>query len=131
MTYCYRCNRLDCNEEYTGESARTFQKGSRITLPIYDHQSRPGHIASVEDFNIVGIKWNNFALTIKESIHIRVNNSTFIRNSGKYKLPLIWNRILFTTLELRIKNQQEQKEPQVHNTTLVASTQRITVENIS
>ena len=86
----------------------------------------------MEDFNIVGKEWQNFARIINESIYIRVNNPTFNRNIGKLNLSHIWNRVLFTTPELKIKIHQEQQEYQAHNTTLVlASLSSIVEENIS
>ena len=45
-------------------------------------------------------------------------------HSGKYNLPYIWDRVLFTTQELKIKDQQEQ-ECQVHNTTLISLHQEV------
>ena len=34
---------------------------------------------------------------------IKVNNPTLNRNVGKYNLPHIWDKVLFTTPELKIK----------------------------
>ena len=46
---------------------------------------------------------NSLARTIKESMYIRVNNPTLNRNIGKYNLPHIWDNILFSIPELKIK----------------------------
>ena len=43
------------------------------------------------------------ARPIKEAIYIRVNNPTLNRNIGKYNLPHIWNKVLFTFPELKTK----------------------------
>ena len=43
------------------------------------------------------------ARTIKEAIYIRVNNSTLNRNVGRYNLPHIWDKVLFSIPELKIK----------------------------
>ena len=43
------------------------------------------------------------ARTIKEAIHIRVNNPTLNMNVGKYNLPHIWDKVLFAIPELKIK----------------------------
>ena len=51
-------DRVDCDEEYIGESSRTF--GERFnehlkpTSPIYDHSNITGHIVTINNFNIVG-----------------------------------------------------------------------------
>ena len=44
-----------------------------------------------------------FIITIKESMYIRVNNPTLNRNIGKYNLPHIWDKILFSIPELKKK----------------------------
>ena len=59
----------------------------------------------MENFKIVGREENNLARTIKESMYIRVNNPTLNRNIGRYSLPHIWNKILFTIPELKMKNE--------------------------
>ena len=106
------------------------QEHLKAPPPIHTHQSIIDHSKSVEDFNILGRDGHNFGRTIKESFYIGVNNSTLNMNIHKYNLQNTWDRVLFTTLELKIKNQQEQEEPQAHNTTIVPSTPRNTV-NIS
>ena len=51
---CYNCDKIDCYEEYIGESSRTFDERFREHLkapsPIYEHQSNSGHITSIENF---------------------------------------------------------------------------------
>ena len=43
------------------------------------------------------------ARTIKEAMYIRVNNPILNRNIGKYNLPHIWDRVLFSIPELKLK----------------------------
>ena len=43
------------------------------------------------------------ARAIKEAIYIRVNNPTLIRNIGKYNLPHICDKVLFSISELKTK----------------------------
>ena len=45
------------------------------------------------------------ARNIKESIFIRVNNSTLNNNIGKFNLPHIWDRVLLNTPGLNLKRQ--------------------------
>ena len=45
----------------------------------------------------------NMARAIKETIYIRVNNPTLNINIDKYHLPHIWDKVLFSTLELKAK----------------------------
>ena len=56
--YRYKCNRMDCDDEYIGGSSRTFVEMFREHLkapsPIYDHFNITGHNTTIENFSIVG-----------------------------------------------------------------------------
>ena len=43
------------------------------------------------------------ARAAKEAIYIRVNNPTLNRSIGKYNLPHIWDKALFSISELKTK----------------------------
>ena len=43
------------------------------------------------------------ARIIKEAIYIRFNNPTLNKNTGKYNLPHIWDKVLFLIPELKTK----------------------------
>ena len=98
VIYWLRCDKIDCKEEYIGESSRTFEEGYKEHLkapsPIYEHQDSTGHITSVENFKIIGREDHNMARAIKDTIYIRVNNPTLNRNNGKYNLPHLWDGLL-------------------------------------
>ena len=85
---CYKCGRVDCDEEYIGETSRTFaerfKEHQKAPSPIFDHHTITGHDISVEHFNIVGREENNVKRAIKEALYIRVNNPSLNRNVGKY-----------------------------------------------
>ena len=53
IIYWYRCGRTECDEEYIGESARTFEERFKEHLkapsPIYEHDNTTGHKTSVEN----------------------------------------------------------------------------------
>ena len=74
VIYWYRCDKIDCDEEYIGESSRTFGERYRehwkAPLPIYDHQNNSGHITTVENIRIIGREGNNMARAIKEATYI-------------------------------------------------------------
>ena len=97
IIYRYKCERLECNEEYIGESARTFGERFRehlkVPSPIYDHSNVTGHTTTLENFSIVGREDQNLIRLIKESMYIRVNNPFLNRNIGKYHLPHIWDEV--------------------------------------
>ena len=107
IIYWYKCGKTECNDEYIGESARTFEERYREHLkalsPIFEHNNATGHTTSVENFKIIGREGHGMARTIREAICIRVNNPTLNKNIGKYNLPHIWNKVLFSIPELKTK----------------------------
>ena len=107
VIYSYKCGGVECDEEYIGESSRTFgerfKKHQKAPSPIFDHFNTTGHSISVENFNIVGREDQNLRRAIKEALYIRVNNPSLNRNIGKYHLPHIWDEVLFNIPELKLK----------------------------
>ena len=98
---------MECDEEYIGESYRTFgerfKEYQKAPSPIFDHYNITGHSISIDNFNIVGREDQNLMRAIKEALYIRVNNPSLNRNIGKYHLPHIWDEFLFNISELKIK----------------------------
>ena len=107
VIYRCRCGRVDCEEEYIGESGRTFgeryREHMRAPSPIMDHQNTTGHEVSLDNFSIVGREDNSIARNIKEAIFIRVNGPSLNRNIGKFQLPHIWDEVLARSPELHLK----------------------------
>ena len=97
---------MDCDEEYIGESSRTFgerfKEHQKAPSPIYDHYNITGHKISIDNFSTVESEDQNLLRTIKEALYIRFNNQSLNRNIGKYHLPHIWDEVLFNTSELKI-----------------------------
>ena len=96
IIYRYKHNRMNCDDEYIGESSRTFGERFREHLkapsPIYDHfkhHNITGHSTTTESFSIVEREDQNLIRAIKEAIYIRVNNPSLNKNIGKYHLPHI------------------------------------------
>ena len=75
IIYRYKCDWLECNEEYIEESARTFGERLKEHLkhpsPIYDHSNITGHTTTLQNFSIVGREDQNLIRLIKESMYIR------------------------------------------------------------
>ena len=98
--YWYQCGDLGCDEEYMGETSRTFGERYKEHLKapsaIHHHSSQTGHPTNHNNFQIIGREGHNLARNIKESIYIRVSNPTLNYNIGKFNLPHIWNRVLLT-----------------------------------
>ena len=58
VIYRYKCGRVDCEDEYIGESGRTFaerfREHMRAPSPIHDYFNTTGHEVSLDNFSIVG-----------------------------------------------------------------------------
>ena len=82
IIYRYKCNRVECDDQYIGVSSRTFGERFREYLKapflIYDHFYIMGHSTTIENFSIVGREDQNLIRAIKEAIYIRVHPSTRI-----------------------------------------------------
>ena len=98
---------LECDEEYIGETARTFGErfNEHLKAPstIYDPSNITGHTTNLNNFSIVGREEQNLSRLIKESMFIRVNNPSLNKNIGKYHLPHIWDEVLINNIELKLK----------------------------
>ena len=88
--YWYKCGELMCNDEYIGETSRTFQERYKEHLkeasPIFGHFNILEHTTNPDNFTIIGRGDHDLARAIKESIFIRVNNPPLSRNVGKNNL---------------------------------------------
>ena len=106
VIYRYKCDRVECDEEYIGESSRTFgerfKEHQKAPFPILDHYNISGHLVSIDNFSMVGREDQNLMRTIKEALYIRINNPSLNRNIGKYHLPHIWDEVLHNTSELKL-----------------------------
>ena len=98
---------MGCEDEYIGESGRTFgerfREHMRPPSPIIDHHNITGHEVSLDNFSIVGREEHSIARTIKEAILIRVIVPSLNRNIGKFQLPHIWDEVLVKSPELKLK----------------------------
>ena len=58
IIYRIKCDRLECDEEYIGETARAFgdrfKEHLKAPSPIYDHSNTTGHTTNINNFSIVG-----------------------------------------------------------------------------
>ena len=107
--YWYQCGDLGCDDEYIGETSRTFGERYKEHLkdpsPIHQHNNQIGHPTSHNNFQIIRREEHDLARNIKELIFIRVNNPTLNNNIGKFNLPHIWDRVLLNTPGLNLKSQ--------------------------
>ena len=78
VIYRYKYDRVECDEDYIGESSRTFgerfKEHQKAPSPIYDHYNISDHLVSIDNFSIVGREDQNLMRIIKEALYLRVNN---------------------------------------------------------
>ena len=121
VIYWFKCDRLDCDDEYTVESVGTFGERYKEHLiapsPIHGHQSTTGHPTTMDNFSIIGREGHGFTRTIRKSIYISIKKPTLNKNIGKYNLPHIWDDILINNQKLQTKHRQQHLEHQYHNIT--------------
>ena len=107
VIYRYKCSEDGCEDEYIGESARTFaerfKEHQKSPSPIHDHCNISGHKVTINKFTIIGREDQTLTRAIKEALFIRVNDPSLNRNIGKYHLPHIWDEVLHKTSELKLK----------------------------
>ena len=105
--YWYQCGDLGCNDEYIGETSRTFGERYKEHLKapsaIHHHSIKTGHTTNQNNFQIIGREGQNLARNIKESIYIRVNNPSLNNSIGKFNLSHIWDKVLLNTKGLTLK----------------------------
>ena len=105
--YWYQCGDLSCDDEYIGETSRTFGERYKEHLntpsAIHHHSSQTSHTTNHNNFQIIGREGHNLARNIKESMYIRVHNPTLNNNIGKFNLSHIWDRVLLNTKGLTLK----------------------------
>ena len=103
----YKCDRVEGDEKYIGESARTFgerfKDHPKAPSPIYEYSNITSHHTSLDNFGIVGMESQNLSKTIKEGIFIGVSDPSQNSNTGKYQLPHIYDVVLFNTPEHKWK----------------------------
>ena len=79
VIFRYKCNRVDCDEEYIGESSRVFgerfKEHQKVPSPIFDHTNITGHNIIIENFSIVGREDQNLKRTIKEALFYKGQQS--------------------------------------------------------
>ena len=105
--YWYQCGDLGCDDEYIGETSRTFGERYKEQLKapsaIHHHSIQTGHTTNQNNFQIIGREGQNLARNIKESIYFKVNNPSLNNNIDKFNLSHIWDRVLLNTKGLTLK----------------------------
>ena len=106
VIYRYKCSEHGCEEEYIGESARTFaerfQEHQKAPSHIFDHCNTSGHNININNFTIVGREDQNLTRAIKEALFIRVNDPSLNRNKGN-TICLTYGMMSYKNIRIEIK----------------------------
>ena len=107
IIYGYKCQKINCTEQYIGESGRTlgdrYKEPLKTPSPIHLHTSSTGHPVSPDCFSIVDREAWGLTRNIKEAMYIKVNDPSLNRNLGKFQLPHVWDQVLKDTPALHLK----------------------------
>ena len=117
--YWYQLGDPGCDDEYIGETSRTFGERYiehlKASSAIHQPSSQTGHHTNHNNFQIIWREWHNLARNIKESIYIRVNNPNLNNNIDKFNLSHIWDRVLLNTKGLTLNSQDNNNNNQPNN----------------
>ena len=91
VIYSYSCGKIDCNEEYMGESGRTFSERFKEHLRLHPQYLCIKVAVAMKHLwrtlKIIGREENSLGRTIKEAMYIRVNNPTLNRKYWEIQSP--------------------------------------------
>ena len=115
--YWYQCGDLGWDDEYIGETSRTFgeryKEHPKPPSAIHYHSNQTGHTTNQNNFQIIGREGHSLARNMKESIYIRVNNPTLNNNIGKLTCPTFGTGVLLNTKGLTLNNESNNNNNQL------------------
>ena len=90
------------SEKHLGFLGERYKEHLWEPSPIQVHSQLTGDNLRQDNFNIIGREGQDIKRLIKESISIRVNNPSLNRNIGTSQISHIWDRVLFSTLNIKV-----------------------------
>ena len=85
--YWFQCGDLAFDEEYIGETSRTFGERFKHHLkepsPIFNHSNNTGYPITQDNLQIIGREDHGIARTMEESIYIRISSPSLNRDINK------------------------------------------------
>ena len=132
IIYRFKCDRLECDEEYIGETARTFGERFKEHLkapsPIYDHSNTTGHSTTLDSFSMVGREEQTLSRLIKKSMFIRVyhNGSNISHSHSGYSTCHSQKYHLLSQMWFHLPQQQQQQNVAISSATMAKIISHIT-----
>ena len=104
--YWYQCGDLTYDDEYIGETSRTFGERYKEHLkdpsPIHHHNNQTNHPINQNNFKIIGREGTICLGISRNPSSIGSTTITLNNNIGKFNLPHIWDRVLINTPGLKL-----------------------------
>ena len=104
---------------YFAEHSRPSSSSSEVSKHI--NKDNPSHNIKLANTQILDRDPNWFARGVWEAIYMRAHKPTLNRDGGRYKLPAIWNRLIWSQVTWPVKSHQQwlrlQLEPKALNQT--------------
>ena len=100
IIYHLECPANNCTAEYKGETNRSLKEGvsdDRIqaTIAIRNHHISTKHPkVKLKDFKIIDRESNTLHHWAKEALHIFIKDPSLTRNTGKVRIPSVFNKLL-------------------------------------
>ena len=95
-----------CSDFYIGETDRSFwtrflehkrpSSVDKSEVAHHLHVGSPGHQVDFKDAKVLDREPRWFERGVREAIYIRAQQPTLNRNQGRFLLPTVWNRIVFS-----------------------------------
>ena len=107
ITYHWRCPDDNCTTEYIGETNRSLKervsdhRNQTISSLRNHHISTKHSKAELKDFTAIDRDSNTLHFQAKEVLYIHIKDPSLNRNTGKVRIPSVFNKLLkpYTQLE--------------------------------
>ena len=106
IIYHWKCPGNNCTAEYIGETNRSLKERvsdqrNQTTSGIRNHQISTNHPkAELKDFTIIDSDSNTLYHWAKEALHICIKDPSLNRNTGKVRIPSVFNKLLKCHIQL-------------------------------
>ena len=108
IIYHWKCLANNCTAEYIGETNRSLKERvsdhrNQTTSAIRNHHISTKHPkVELQDFTIIDRESNTLHHQAKEAFYICIKDPSLNRNSGKVRIPPIFNKLLKPPRQLEL-----------------------------
>ena len=108
IIYHWKFPAKNCTTEYIGETNRSLKERvsdhrNQTTSAIRNHHTSTQHPkAELKDFTLIDRDSNTLHHQAKEALHIHIKDPSLNRNTGKVRIPSVFNKLLKTSRQLEL-----------------------------